>query len=61
MPRNQDTFNAEIDPLHDQIWLVNAPAFFLLVDVGFEQKSIITVALCEVAFVVLPVMLIHDL
>ncbi len=61
MPGNQDTFEAEIDPINDQIWEVNAPVLLLLVGVGFEQKPITTVALREVAFVVLPIMLIHDL
>jgi hypothetical protein len=36
MPGNQDTFDAEIDPIHDQISEVNAPVLLLLVDVGFE-------------------------
>jgi hypothetical protein len=61
MPGNQDTFDTEINPIHDQIWEVDAPVLLSLVDVGFEQKPITTVALCEVVFVVLPIMLIHDL
>jgi hypothetical protein len=61
VPRNKDTFNAEINPIHDQIREVEAPVLFLLVDVGFEQRPITTIALCEVAFVVLPIMLICDL
>ena len=52
MPGNKDTFDAEIDPIHDQIREVVAPVLLLLVDMGFKQKPITTVAHCEVAFVV---------
>jgi hypothetical protein len=52
VPRNKDTFDAEIDPIHDQIREVVAPVLLLLVDMGFKQKPITTVAHCEVAFVV---------
>jgi hypothetical protein len=61
MPRNLDTFDTEIDPIHDQIWEVDTPVLLLFVDVGFERKPIAIVALCEVAFVVLPTILIPDL
>jgi hypothetical protein len=61
VPRNKDTFDAEINPIHDQIREANAPVLLLLVDMGFEQKLITTVVLHEVVFGVLPIMLICDL
>jgi hypothetical protein len=61
VPRNKDTFNAETDPIHDQIREVDATVLLSLVGMGFKWKLITTIALCEVAFVVLPVMLIRDL
>ncbi len=48
-------------PLTQRLTQVDASVLLLLVDVGFEQKPITTIVLHEVAFVVLPIMLICDL